>query len=174
MIIGRHALETTILCGGSGAESPPHSISIADGLREVLGAARLRIFDGVAVRRNPHAAAPELIIDPETGQPGIRAVSFDDSGAERASTSSEVAEFVIGMSDGPHEGASVVELSAALMAPPGAPLEVGVRGVGEWTLSHGDDRYAFANALLPGESPELGSCHRRAGLTASRRRRAHP
>jgi beta-glucosidase len=156
VIIGRHALETTLQGGGSAAVRPPHSISIADGLREALGVARLQVFDGVAVRRNPPAAPPELIIDPETGQPGIRVVSFDDSGIERASTSSEVAEFVVGMSDGPHEGASAVELSAELVAPPGTPLEVGVRGVGEWTLSYGDDRYSFANALLPGESAEVG------------------
>ena len=65
VIIGRHALETTLQGGGSAAVRPPHSISIADGLREALGAARLRVFDGVAVRRNPPAAAPELIIDPE-------------------------------------------------------------------------------------------------------------
>jgi hypothetical protein len=63
VIIGRHALDTTLQGGGSAAVRPPHSVSIADGLREALGVARLRVFDGVAVRRNPPAAAPELIID---------------------------------------------------------------------------------------------------------------
>ena len=48
------------------------------------------MLDGVAVRHNPTAAAPESIIDPQTGRPGMRITSFDGSGAEQASTSSEV------------------------------------------------------------------------------------
>jgi beta-glucosidase len=102
VIIGRHAHQTALQGGGSAAVRPPHQISIVEGLREALGETRLRVFDGVAVRHNPSAAAPELIIDPETGRPGMRVVSFDDSGAEQASTSSEIAEFVLGMSAGPH------------------------------------------------------------------------
>src|SRR3954454_22148519 len=111
VVIGRHALETTLQGGGSAAVRPPHQISVADGLREVLGETRLRVFDGIAVRHQPPAAAPELIIDPVTGRPGMRVVSFDDSGAELASTGSEVAELILGMSPDPHQGASVVELS---------------------------------------------------------------
>lgn len=156
VIIGRHAHQTALQGGGSAAVRPPHQISIVEGLREALGEQRLRVFDGVAVHHNPSAAAPELIIDPETGRPGMRVVSFDDSGAQQAATSSEVAEFVLGMSAGPHQGASDVELSSELVAPPGTQLEVGVRGVGDWTLSYGDETFAFTNALLPGDSPELG------------------
>ena len=86
----------------------------------------------------------------------MRITSFDASGAERASTSSEVGEFLLGMTSGPHEGASVLELSAELVAPPGTRVLVGVRGIGEWTLSYGDETYAFATALLPGDLPEVG------------------
>jgi beta-glucosidase len=156
VLIGRHALETTLQGGGSASVRPPHAISIAEGLRETLGEARLRVVDGIAVRRNPTAAAPGLIIDPHTGESGMRITSFDGSGAKLASTSSEVGEFLIGMSSGPHERASALELSVELMAPPGTPLDVGVRGVGEWTLSYGDERHTFANDLLPGESEEVG------------------
>jgi beta-glucosidase len=156
VLIGRHAVETTLQGGGSAAVRPPHQISIADGLTEALGAGRVQIVDGVAVRHNPTAASPESIIDPQTGRPGMRITSFDASGAELASTRSEVAEFLLGMTSGPHEGASVLELSAELVAPPGTPLLVGVRGIGEWTLSYGDETYAFATTLLPGESEEVG------------------
>jgi beta-glucosidase len=156
VLIGRHALETTLQGGGSAAVRPPHQISIADGLTEALGASRVQVVDGVAVRHNPTAASPESIIDPQTGRPGMRITSFDGSGAELASTSSEVAELLLGMTSGPHQGASVLELSAELVAPPGTPLLVGVRGIGEWTLSYGDETYAFATALLPGESREVG------------------
>ncbi|HET9777943.1 MAG TPA: glycoside hydrolase family 3 C-terminal domain-containing protein [Propionibacteriaceae bacterium] len=156
LLIGRHALDTTLQGGGSAAVRPPHQISIADGLTEALGASRVQVLDGVAVRHNPTAASPESIIDPQTGRPGMRITSFDGSGTELASTSSEVAEFLLGMTSGPHEGASVLELSAELVAPPGTPLLVGVRGIGEWTLSYGDETYAFATALLTGESREVG------------------
>jgi len=156
VLIGRHALETSLQGGGSASVRPPHQISIADGLTEALGEDRVRALDGVVVRSNPTAAAPESIIDPQTGRPGMRITSFDGSGAEQASSNSEVAEFVLGLSSGPHEGASVLELSAELVAPPGTPMLVGVRGVGEWTLSYGDETYAFATTLLPGDSAEVG------------------
>jgi hypothetical protein len=71
-----------------------------------LSASRVQVLDGVAVRRNPAAASPESIIDPQTGRPGMRITSFDGSGAELASTTSEVAEFLLGMTSGPHDGAS--------------------------------------------------------------------
>jgi beta-glucosidase len=156
VLIGRHGLETALQGGGSAAVRPPYQISIADGLAEALGEDRVQVVDGVAVRINPTAAAPESIIDPQTGRPGMRVTSFDGSGAEQASTSSQVGEVLLGLSDGPHEGASVLELSAELVAPPGSQLLVGVRGVGEWTLSYGDETYAFATGLLPGKSGEVG------------------
>ena len=156
VVIGRHALQTALQGGGSASVRPPHEISIAEGLEEALGETRLRVLDGVSVRRNPAAAAPELIIDPQTGSSGMRITSFDGSGVELASTSSEVGEFLLGMSDGPHKGAREIELSAELVAPPGAAMEVGVRGVGEWTLSYGEETHTFVNALLPGDLPEVG------------------
>ena len=156
VVIGRHALQTALQGGGSASVRPPHEISIAEGLEEALGETRLRVLDGVSVRRNPAAAAPELIIDPQTGSSGMRITSFDGSGVELASTSSEVGEFLLGMSDGPHKGAREIELSAELVAPPGAAMEVGVRGVGVWTLSYGEETHTFVNALLPGDLAELG------------------
>jgi beta-glucosidase len=156
VVIGRHALQTALQGGGSASVRPPHEISIAEGLEEALGETRLRVLDGVSVRRNPAAAAPDLIIDPQTGSSGMRITSFDGSGVELASTSSEVGEFLLGMSDGPHKGAREIELSAELVAPPGAAMEVGVRGVGEWTLSYGEETHTFVNALLPGDLAEVG------------------
>jgi hypothetical protein len=63
-------------------------ISIADGLIEALDEDRVHLVDSVAVRINPTAAAPESIIDPQTGRPGMRVTSFDGSGAQQASTGS--------------------------------------------------------------------------------------
>ena len=106
VIVGPHAVQTALQGGGSASVRPPHEISIAYGLTEALGAARLRVVDGVTVRQNPPAAAMDLVKDPQTGAPGVRITSFDNAGKEQASTVSEVAELVLGMTTGPHEGAS--------------------------------------------------------------------
>jgi beta-glucosidase len=58
VLVGRHALETSLQGGGSASVRPPHQISIVDGLTEALGEDRVRALDGVAVRSNPTAAAP--------------------------------------------------------------------------------------------------------------------
>ena len=76
VVIGRHALQTALQGGGSASVRPPHGISIAEGLEEALAETRLRVLDGVGVRRNPTAAASELIIDPQTGSSGMRITSL--------------------------------------------------------------------------------------------------
>ena len=86
VLVGRHAIQTALQGGGSASVRPPHEISIADGLSEALGAARLRVVDGVTVRQNPPAAVVDLIMDPQTGAPGVRITSFDKSGKQQAST----------------------------------------------------------------------------------------
>ena len=74
------------------------------------------------------------------------------------------------MSSGPHEGASALELSAELVARHSiAGRRTRDR---EWTLSYGDETYAFAAALLPGESPEAGFMAPPSGPRWWRRRQA--
>ena len=155
VIVGRHAIQTVLQGGGSASVRPPHEISIVDGLTEALGATRLRVVDGVTVRQNPPAAAVDLIKDPQTGALGVRITSFDRSGKQQASTVSEVAELVLGMTTGPHEGAGTIELSAHIVAPEGTPMLVGVRGVGEWQLTYGEEDHRFRTDLA-GQAEEAG------------------
>ena len=70
-LVGRHAVETICMGGGSAQVNPPHQVSIATGLGEVLGD-RLTVVDGVEVRDRPVAADPRFVSDPETGEPGVR------------------------------------------------------------------------------------------------------
>ena len=44
---------------------------------------RVRPVEGVAVRRTPVAAAAEKIIDPQTGNPGARIISYARTAASR-------------------------------------------------------------------------------------------
>ena len=150
VLVGRPAVDTALQGGGSASLRPPHQISVAQGLTEALGVNRVRVVDGVGVRQTPPSAAPGTVVDPQTGNPGVRFVSFDEAGAELGSSSSEVAEVIIGMGTGPHEGAAAIELSARLMAPAGTPMLVGVRGTGEWTLSYGSETARFQNPLPAG------------------------
>src|SRR4029453_18772500 len=69
-LIGRHALETVNMGGGSAQVIPPHQVSIAEGLRERLGDAA-RVVDGVGVRTRPVAAKPGFLTEPVTGRPGM-------------------------------------------------------------------------------------------------------
>ena len=105
VLVGTPALTTTLMGGGSASLRPPHEISIAHGLTEALGVNRVRVVDGVEVRQNPLAAAPDQVVDPQTGNPGVRIVSFDADGSEQASTTGEVAQVILGMGSGPHNGA---------------------------------------------------------------------
>ncbi len=155
VLVGAHALTTTVMGGGSASLRPPHEISIAEGLTEALGGDRVRVVDGVEVRQNPLSAAPDQVADPQTGNPGVRIVSFDEDGTERASTTGELAQIILGMGDGPHNGASELELSARLTAPAGSPVRIGVRGAGRWTLSYGDESFPVELAP-PAGAEEVG------------------
>ena len=155
VLVGAHALTTTVMGGGSASLRPPHEISIAEGLTEALGGDRVRVVDGVEVRQNPLSAAPDQVADPQTGNPGVRIVSFDEDGTERASTTGELAQIILGMGDGPHNGASELELSARLTAPAGSPVRIGVRGAGRWTLSYGAESFPVELAP-PAGAEEVG------------------
>ena len=152
--------------GGSASLRPPHEISIAQGLTEALGVNRIRVVDGVEVRQHPLPAAPDAVMDPQTGNPGVRIVSYDADGTEQASTTGDVAQVILGMGSGPHNGATL-ELSARLTAPTGTPVRVGVRGAGAWTLTYGDQTFPV-DLAAPAGSEEVGSWPRRAGRRRSR------
>ena len=137
---------------GSASVRPPHQISIADGLAEALGEDRkpwTASQYGVTSRRC--AGVDHRSADRSAGHADYQ---LDGSGAERASTS-EVAELVLGLSGGPHEGASVVELSAELVALAGTPLVIGVRGVRvDPELRRRD--LCICHQLASGDSAEVG------------------
>ena len=155
VVLGWHSLNTVLQGGGSASVRPPHEISVAQGLTEALGVRRVRAVDGVVVRKNPPPASPAMVIDPQTGSPGVRIISYDAAGTEIGSTSAEVPEVIVGMGTTAHEGAAEIELSARLTAPVGTPLLVGVRGAGEWTLSYGEDSDTFT-VPPPAGTSEVG------------------
>lgn len=149
VVVGAPAITTTLMGGGSASLRPPHEISIAQGLSEALGVARVRVVDGVDVRQHPRPAAADAVVDPQTGDPGVRVVSFAADGTEIAATTGGIAQVILGMGTA-HDGAGVLELSARLTAPPGTPTRIGVRGGGAWSVSHGDVTESTEVPLPPG------------------------
>ncbi len=69
-LIGRHALETIDMGGGSAQVNPPYQVSVAEGLTARLGD-RVTVVDGVEVRTRPVPARGGFLADPATGAPGI-------------------------------------------------------------------------------------------------------
>ncbi len=137
-VIGRHATETIAQGGGSAGVRPPHVVSIADGLTGVLGD-RVRVVDGVEVRKVPVAPATDFVLDPETGEPGMRAIAKDADGVVLRSRHLGIAETVTGDGGWLDEAVSV-ELSAKVVLDAPERLQIGLRGIGEWTFEVAGER----------------------------------
>lgn len=134
LLVGRHALHTVGQGGGSAEVRPPHVVSVADGLRAVLGE-RLRVLDGVEVRSSPEPADPSVVADPDTGAEGMRVTSYREDGDEHASTYQPVSKLPVDLDGGPHDGAACVVMSADLVAGEPSEFEVGVIGAGRWSIA---------------------------------------
>src|SRR3954471_16816437 len=70
-LIGRHAVETIDMGGGSAQVPAPYQTSIAQGLTALLGDT-VTVVDGVEVRKRT-VAQTSFVIDPVTGEPGMHA-----------------------------------------------------------------------------------------------------
>lgn len=137
-LIGRHATETIAQGGGSAGVRPPHVVSIASGLSEALGD-RLQVVDGVEMRNVPVVPALGSVLDPETGEPGMRAIALDADGNVLSSRHLGIAETVTGHGGWLDEATSV-RLSARLVLDEPARLQIGVRGLGVWAFEVDGER----------------------------------
>jgi beta-glucosidase len=131
-LIGRHALDTVGMGGGSAQVNPPYQISVANGLRALLGDA-VTVTDGVEVRSRPVPAAAGYVSDPQDGAPGVRLTLFDEHGAVIQDRHSDLASALVGFDDDFPQTVATVRIRA-LVAGDG-PVEVGVLGAASWRLS---------------------------------------
>ena len=140
-LIGRHAVETIDMGGGSAQVNPPYQISVATGLTELLGA-QVTVIDGVEVRTRAVPARDGFLTDPVTGEPGIRVTLFDAAGTELEQRHCPQAKTMVGMDDD-FEG-TVASARLAGTIPAGGPVELGVLGVGDWQVTAGSRSLDFA------------------------------
>lgn len=125
-LIGRHAVATVAMGGGSAEVRAPHEVTIEQGLCRRLGDL-LSVQDGVEVRTRLLPASPDSVRDPETGEQGLRLLLHDRHGAlVKQATTTATKDLHFG------ELASVT-LSAEIVRD--GEIEIGVIGVGRWRVS---------------------------------------
>jgi len=132
VLVGRHAIETVCMGGGSAGVNPPHLVSLAEGLQEALGD-RLTVVDGVEVRQGSIPARAEDLAHPETGAPGVRVRYHDADDVVLGEETLPVARASVGWDDDFERPVARVVMAGRLAA--GGPARVGVIGSGDWTLS---------------------------------------
>ena len=135
-LIGRHAVETVVMGGGSAEVRPVHRVPVADGLRALLGD-DLTVTDGVEVRVRPRIARPGALVDPATGQAGMHVQVLDGDGHVLQDSHLDLATTTIGVDEALPDGAARAVLTADVQDR--GLVEVGVLGVGSWRFSVGED-----------------------------------
>ncbi len=133
-LIGRHAVETIDMGGGSAQVNPPHQVSVAEGLAARLG--EVTVVDGVEVRTKPVPARGGFLADPVTGEPGIRVTLLDADGTELEQRHAANATTMVGLDDD-FTGTVATAILHGRVTRPGR-VELGVIGVGDWRIRVGD------------------------------------
>lgn len=128
-LIGRHAVETIGMGGGSAQVNPPYQVSVAEGLTAVLGSG-VTVVDGVDVRTRPVPARAGFFAS-------LHADLYDASGTLLERRELPQSRTVIGMDDDFDGTAATVRFTGVVAGAGTRLTELGVIGVGEWTLSAG-------------------------------------
>jgi beta-glucosidase len=139
-LIGRHAIETTDMGGGSAQVNPPYQVSVAEGLSAVLGGAAA-VVDGVEVRNRQAAVRPDFVSDPVTGQPGVHVtvLTADDQVLEERAGATATA--MVGFDDSYGEAAQKVRFAARLAVD--GLVQIGASGAGSWELNVSGQTVSF-------------------------------
>ncbi|WP_336856947.1 beta-glucosidase family protein [Sinomonas albida] len=153
-LVGRHAIATQDMGGGSAQVNPPYQSTVAEGLSERLGGG-LTVVDGVGVRNRPVAADPAFVTDPITGEPGLRVTYLAADGREIDSAREAGTALTIGFDDGRAEPPAAVVLSAVLENSAG-PVRLGGIGAGRWTFAVDGEEVATAQLGFSGSDPGEG------------------
>ncbi|MFF5290550.1 beta-glucosidase family protein [Paractinoplanes globisporus] len=132
-VIGRHAVETIDMGGGSAQVNPPYQVSVANGLTSLLGDGQTIVVDGVEVRTKPVPARDGFLVDPVTGADGIRVTLLDAGGAVLEERFCPRSTTMVGMDDDFPGTVASARLEGRVTVT--GSVELGVLGVGDWTVS---------------------------------------
>ncbi|GIF45973.1 beta-glucosidase [Asanoa ferruginea] len=134
-LIGRHAVETICMGGGSAQVNPPYQVSVADAL---TGAT---VTDGVEVRSRPVPARAGFLPDLRFTIRGADGAVLD----ERVASGSSI---VAGFDDGLAGQIATISVQARFAV--GGEIEVGAIGAGSWRLRVGALDVAYDLVVPPG------------------------
>jgi beta-glucosidase len=138
-VLGPNAAAARTLGGGSATVFPPYAVSPLDGLRSALGPdVRVDHTPGTRIRTRVGLAPPELVHDPETGEPGFAVHLLAEDGRVLAREHRRHAQLTwLGSFGREVEPGTVaaVEVRAVLTAPVDGDYVVGCSGVGQFRLS---------------------------------------
>ncbi len=146
-LIGRHAVETSTMGGGSAQVNAPYHVSVAEGLTALLGDG-LTVTDGVDVRTRPVPARPEMVTDPETGRPGVGFSLLDADGSVLERRHSALSTTLVGFDDDVEGIVRAVRVEARLELD--GEIELGVMGVGSWRMDVGGQELSWELATSGG------------------------
>jgi beta-glucosidase len=133
-LIGRPALDTTLMGGGSAQVNPPHQITVAAGLTAALPGAV--VVDGVEVRTRPVKARPGFVVDPSDGRPGMHVRLYAADGDLLADEHVDDTQRLVGFDDDLPKPATRARLAARIEHT--GRVQLGVIGLGSWALAAGD------------------------------------
>ncbi|MFG1603378.1 glycoside hydrolase family 3 C-terminal domain-containing protein [Actinoplanes sp. NPDC049265] len=151
-LIGRHAVQTVSMGGGSATVRPPHQVSLAEGLTERLGADRVTLVDGVPMRSRPAPARDGFLVHPETGEPGVAVTVLDADGTVLATRHEPDATSMVGLDDDLPRPAASVRLRGTITR--GGPVQLGTIGVGSWSVTAGSHTFAYDLSVTGGNMGE--------------------
>jgi beta-glucosidase len=149
-LIGRPALDTALMGGGSAQVTPPHQVTIAEGLTAVLPAAV--VVDGVEVRNRPVRAKAGLVVDPDGDRPGMHVQLHAADGARLSDEHIPDTQLLVGFDDDLSRPATRARLTARIQQ--GGRVQLGVIGLGSWTLTAGDFRHDVVLRPVTGDHGE--------------------
>ncbi len=149
-LVGRPAFDTTLMGGGSAQVRPAHLVSIAEGIT----AARpgTVVVDGVEVRSLPVRARPGVAVDPDGDRPGMHLHLLDADGGVMAAEHVPDTQRLVGVDDELPRPAARARLTARVEL--SGRVQLGVIGLGSWTLTAGATREAVVLRPLTGDHGE--------------------
>lgn len=132
-LIGRHAVDTVCMGGGSSRVAAPYQVSIAEGLCSRLGD-RVIVRDGVEVRTRP-VAQSAFVTDPVTDEPGMHVWLYAADGSLLRERHQDGGQTLVGLERVLPQKVTRVVLQARIDHH--GPVEVGVFGGGDWLIDIG-------------------------------------